>query len=70
MVGYNSKTLPPVAIRYSISQPELCGLAVNINSFKHILRNAGFTVIIDHSTLLYILNAKREPPTLKAQETY
>ena len=63
-VRYDSKKLPPVVIRYSISELELCGLAVNIHSFKHILRNIDFTVIIDHSALLYILNAKREPPTL------
>ena len=40
-IGYNSKTLPPAAIRYSTSELELCGLAVNIHSFKHILRNRG-----------------------------
>ena len=62
---YNSKKLPPAAIRYSICELELCRLAVNIHSFKHVLRYTNFTVIIDHSALLYILNAKREP-----QETY
>ena len=68
LVGYNSKKLPPAAIRYSISELELCGLAGNIHSFKHILRNTEFTVIIDHSALLYILNAKREPPTLRLKK--
>ena len=60
--------MPPAAIRYSISELELCGLAVNIHSFKHILRNTNFTVNIDHSALLYILNAKREPPTLRLKK--
>ena len=60
--------MPPAAIRYSISEHELCGLAVNIHSFKHILRNTEFIVIIDHSALLYILNAKREPPTLRLKK--
>ena len=68
LVGYNSKKLPPSAIRYSISELELCGLVVNIHSFKHILRNTDFTVIIDHSALLYILNAKREPPTIRLKK--
>ena len=68
LVGYNSKTLPPAVIRYSISELELCGLAVNIHGFKCILRNTEFTVIIDHSALLYILNAKREPPTLRLKK--
>ena len=65
LVGYNSKNLPPAAIRYSISELELCGLAVNMHSFKHILRNTDFTVIINHSALQYIFNAKREPSTLR-----
>ena len=39
LVGYNSKKLPPAAIRYSISELESSGLADNIHSFKHILRN-------------------------------
>ena len=68
LVGYNSKKLPPAAIRHSISEPELCGLAVNIHSFKHILRNTDFTVIIDHSALLYIHNAKSKPPTLRLKK--
>ena len=68
LVGYNSKKLPPASSRYSISELELCGLAVNIHSFKHILRTTDFTVIIDHSALLYILNVKREPPTLRLKK--
>ena len=72
LVGYNNKKnnkkLPPAAVRYSISELELCGLAVNIHSFKHILRNTNFTVIIDNSGLLYIFNAKREPPTLRLKK--
>ena len=63
LIGYNSKQqLPPAAIGCNISELVLCGLAVNIHSFKHILRDTDFTAIIDHSALLYILNAKREPP--------
>ena len=62
LVGYNSKKLPPPEIRYSISKLELCGLAVNIYRFRHILRNTDFTVIIDHFALLYILNANENLP--------
>ena len=69
LVGCNSKKLPPAAIRYSISELELYGLAVNIHSFRNILRNTDFTLIIDHSALLYILNAKREPPTLGSRKS-
>ena len=62
LVGYNLKKLPPAGIRYSISELELSGLAVNIHSFKHILNNTEFTVNIDHSALLYILNVKKNLP--------
>ena len=68
LVGYNSNKLPPPAIRYRISELELCGLAVNINSFKHILRNTEFTVIINHSALLHILSAKGEQSTLRLKK--
>ena len=67
-VGYNSKKLPLAAIRCSISELELCQLAVNIHGSKHILRNTEFTVIIDLYVLLCILNAKREPPTLRPKK--
>ena len=62
LLGHKSKKLLPAAIRYSISELELSGVAVII------LRNTEFTVIIDHSALLYILNAKREPPTLRLKK--
>ena len=70
LVGYNSKKLPPAAIGYNISELELRGLAVNMHSYKHILRNTELTFIIDHSALLYILNVKTRTSLLKAQETY
>ena len=68
LVGYFSKKLPEPAKRYSISELELTGLAVNITSMKHLLRNADFQVYVDHSALVHILNAKREPPTLRLQK--
>ena len=68
LVGYNSRKLPPGTIRHSICELELCGLVININSVKHILRNTELTVIIDHSALLYNLNAKRESPTFRLKK--
>ncbi len=68
LVGYNSKKLPEPACRYSISELELLGLAVNIFSFKHMLNNREFTVIIDHLALTYILKSKKEPLTLRLKK--
>ena len=43
-------------------------MLANITAFKHILRNVDFTVYCDHSALVHIIKAKREPPTLRLQK--
>ena len=40
----------------------------NVTAFKHLLRNANFHVYCDHSALVHILKAKREPPTLRLKK--
>ena len=40
----------------------------NVVAFKHLLRNANFHVYCDHSALVDILKAKREPPTLRLKK--
>ena len=64
LVAYNSEWLPEAALRHSISELELLGLTINIGSFKHYLKGINFSVVIDHSALIYIMNSKKEPPTL------
>ena len=68
LVGYYSKKLPEAVQRYSISELELTGIMANVAAFKHLLRNANFTVYSDHSALIHILKAKREPPTLRIKK--
>ena len=68
VVAYYSKKLPEAVRRYSISELELTGILANISAFKHILRNVNFTVFCDHSALVHIIKAKREPPTLRLQK--
>ena len=68
LIGYYSKKLPDACSRYSISELELTGMMSNIAAFKHLLRNANFTVYVDHSALVHILKAKKEPPTLRIQK--
>ena len=55
-------------MRYSISELELLGITINIASFKHYLKGENFSVIIDHSALVYIINSKKEPPTLRLKK--
>ena len=68
LVAYNSKRLPEAAKRYSISELELLGLTINIASFKHYLKGENFSVVIDHSALVYIINSKKAPPTLRLKK--
>ena len=55
-------------MRYSISELELLGPTINIASFKHYLKGENFSVVIDHSALVYIINSKKEPPTLRLKK--
>ena len=68
LIGYFSKKLPLPAQRYSISELELTGIYANVTAFKHLLRNANFTLYCDHSALVHIMNGKREPPTLRLKK--
>ena len=38
LIAYASKRLPEAARNYSITELELCGLAINIASFAHLLK--------------------------------
>ena len=68
LVAYFSKKLPEAVQIYSISELELTGIVPNVAAFKHLLRNANFTVYCDHSALVHIMVVKREPPTLKLKK--
>ena len=68
LVAYYSKRLPEAVANYSISELELTGVMANVAAFKHLMRNANFHVYCDHSALVYILKAKREPPTLRLKK--
>ena len=48
LIVYASKRLPDAAKSYSITELELCGLAINIASFAHILKRVDFDAIVDH----------------------
>ena len=38
LIAYASKRLPEAATYYSITELEICGLAINIASFAHLLK--------------------------------
>ena len=65
LIAYASKRLPEAAKCYSITELELCGLAINIASFSHLLKRVGFDAIVDHLALTHIIKSKMEPATTR-----
>ena len=39
----------------------MCGLAINIASFAHLLKKIDFDAIMDHLALTHIIKSKAEP---------
>ena len=65
LIAYASKRLPEAAKNYSITELELCGLAINIASFAHLLKRVDFDAIVDHLALTHIIKCKAEPATTR-----
>ena len=63
LTAYASKRPPEAAKSYSITEPDLCGLAINIASFSHLLKRVDFSAIVDHLALTHIIKSKMEPAT-------
>ena len=62
---YASKRLPEAIRSYSITELELCGLAINIASFLHLLKRADFDAIVDHLALMHITKREMELATTR-----
>ena len=62
---YASKRLPEAVRSYSITELELCSLAINIASFSHLLKRVDFDAIVDHLALTHIIKSKAEPATTR-----
>ena len=63
LIAYASKRLPEAMKIYSITELELCGSAINIASFSHLLKRVDFDAIMDHLALMHIIRSKTEPAT-------
>ena len=69
LIAYAGKRLPETAKNYSITVLGLCGLAINIASFSHLLKRVDFDVIVYHLALMHIIKSKAEPATTRIKET-
>ena len=65
LIAYASKRLPEAVRSYSITELELCGLAINIASFLYLLKRVDFNAIVDHLALTHIIKSRAEPATTR-----
>ena len=65
LIAYASKRLPEAAKNYSITELEMCGLAINTASFAYLLKKVDFDADVDHLALTHIMRSKVEPATTR-----
>ena len=65
LVAYTSKRMPEAAKNYSITELEMCGLAMNIATFLHLLKKVDFDAIVDHLAITHIMRSKAESATTR-----
>ena len=41
----------------------MCGLAINIATFAHLLKKVDFDAVVDHLAIMHIMRSKAEPVT-------
>ena len=59
--------MPEAAKNYSITELEMCGLAMNIATFLHLLKKVDFNAIVDHLAITHIMRSKPEPATTRVK---
>ena len=57
--------MPEAAKNYSITELEMCGLAMNTVTFSHLLKKVDFNAIADHLAITHIMRSKAEPATTR-----
>ena len=65
LITYASKRLSEAPRNYSITELDLCHLAINIASFSHLRKRVDFDIIVDHLAHIHIIKSKAEPATTR-----
>ena len=65
LIAYASKRVPEAAKNYSITELEMCELAMNIATFSHLLKKVDFNAVVDHLAITHIVRGKTEPATTR-----
>ena len=63
LIAYASKRMPETAKKYSITELEMCGLAIYIASFAHLWKRVDFDAVVDHLAIVHIMKSKMECDT-------
>ena len=63
LIAYASKGIPETAKNYSITELEMCELAINIATFSHLLIKVDFDAVVDHLAIMHTMKSKMEPAT-------
>ena len=63
LIAYMSKRMPEAVKNYSITELEMCCLAINIASFAHLLKRVDFDAVVEHLAIVHIMKSKAEPAT-------
>ena len=67
LIASTSKRLSEAEKNYSITELEMCGLAISITSFSHLLKRVDFDALVDHLSLMHIIESKSEPATTRTR---
>ena len=62
---YSNKKLTETARNYTITEIELCSIAINIASFSHLLKRMDFDAMVDNLALTHIIKSKAELATAR-----
>ena len=65
LIAYASKRMPEAAKNYLITELEVCGLAINIMTFSHLLKKVDCDTMVDHLAIMHIMKSKAEPATTR-----
>ena len=63
LIAYASKRMPEATKNYSITELKMCGLAINIITFSHLLKRVDIDAVVDHLATMHIMKSKMEPAT-------
>ena len=65
LIAYASRRMPETAKNYSITELEMCRLAMNIVTFSYLLKRVDFDAVVDHLAITHIMRSKAEPATIR-----